>query len=208
MAPLNEIVGVAEFRCVDHKKNEVGKVYENVSILADWRESPSVLAEQFRDAAERLRSLSPNLCDALGGLTALFSGRILENEITRPGVFTCMQRGEQVWMSHVVYSARIPDETPDETQARLEYEAETRHEKARPENSQEKPEEKIVCDEPPVFTGDWLDDGLPPLVSSRAQPRSTIVWEKVAPKSAWQTIEEVAGKFGMANEHMLKHSFF
>jgi hypothetical protein len=174
---VDEIMGVAGFRCEDAGGRNLGTVYEDVSIMADWRASPSTVLAQFKEEAERLSRIDGRICGAQN--YAFFNGDIRDYLISMPGRFVCSSGSDKHWVLHDVYTARIKDETPEETQQRLQTEAVQRHVGLVP----------LSCEGPVEFTGEFFEGGLLP-----GLPPQETAWERM-----WRKF----GEFGAKNEHLL-----
>ena len=165
---LNEITGVAGFRCEDANGNDNGIVYEDITILANWRDRPSEILKQFQNEAEQLSRITGIVCAGEGNRNSIFTGEIKDYFVSKRGKFTCNHEGSKEWVLHDVYTVRIKDETPDETEARLAIEAVERHTGLVP----------LDCEGPVEFSGQFFDIDVLASPSQSDKPPEESIWEK------------------------------
>lgn len=169
----NEIVGTASFTCLDKSGSFKGIVNEDITVRADWRSRPSVVLDLFAKEAKKLSRITGQIGKGEGCHRTIFNGDVMNYRVTKRGVFTCDHgNGNVATIYHDVYTLRVKDEKPAETEKRLRIDAATRH------------KDLVVLDCKGVvnFTGKFADPAAPtaplPSAQQKVEPKKESRWSR------------------------------
>jgi hypothetical protein len=184
----NDIAGTVGFNCMDKNNSSKAIVHEDITVRADWRSRPSVVLELFAQEARRLSRITGRIGAKEGCHRAIFNGDISNYRVIKRGVFTCDHgNGNVTNVYHDVYTLRLKDEPPAETESRLKIDAVKRH----------KGLVVLDCKGSVEFTGKFVDPSTqttqqPVVPQKKVEPKKESLWSRIveALKDAFRTSVE------------------
>ena len=122
----NDVVGAVGFNCTGKGEQNKGTIFKDITVQADPHSRPSDILLLFEQEAQRLGRITGSIQECKK--RAAFSGDVKVYLDARRGVFTCKRgNGEINNIYHDVYTVRLKDEPPEETQRRLAVDAVMHH---------------------------------------------------------------------------------